>query len=181
MLRSCFEVKGLQKKHTGDALINLYSQVQPAGTVQEDNGSSVVPWAGSCAASSQVAVDWHQEENHRKALGQQLDSETQVVAFGGQEHCRVKVPLREKPQGACEESARIPENHDSWTVQRPDSKSLLVVDEGRILEAGNYILGSLERVKTSLHFGQDRCCRGPPRPERPQGGPGRRRAPPAAT
>lgn len=56
-----------------------------------------------------------------------------------------------------EESAQVPdsysmkkqsENHHSSTVQRLDSKSLLVIGESRILEAENYIL-----VQTAVHSG----------------------------
>jgi hypothetical protein len=36
-----------------------------------------------------------------------------------------------------------------------DSKFLLVLDEGRILNAENCILGSLALVTISVHFGQD--------------------------
>lgn len=68
IFHSCFEAKGLQKKHTGDLLIDLYSQVQAAGMVLEGNGSPVIPWTDSYAAKSQVAADWPQGENHQKAL-----------------------------------------------------------------------------------------------------------------
>lgn len=90
ILHSCLEVKDLQKKHTGDLLINLYSQVQPDGMVYEDNGLSVIPWTDSYAANSKVAVDWLQKESSQEALVQPLDSEMQAVAFGEQDHYGVK-------------------------------------------------------------------------------------------
>ena len=37
---------------------------------------------------------------------------------------------------------------------------MLVLDEGRIPEAGNRILGSLTLVKTAVHFGQDLPIKG---------------------
>lgn len=118
------------------------------------------------------------------------------MAFGEQDHYGVKVSLYWKPQVVYKESAQVPgnylmekqsENHHRLTVQKLDSKSLLVLDEGRILEAENYILGSLILVKTTVHFGEDRWCKETPRLRPPHSGSGgplghrRRPASPAGT
>lgn len=68
ILRSCFEEKDPQKQHTDDLLLSLYSPIQLAGTMYEDNGLSVILWMDSYTASSRVVTSWLQEESFQKAL-----------------------------------------------------------------------------------------------------------------